>query len=238
MQLSIRNRIEAVQSKIEAICDRVGRDSNEITFIAVTKGHGIEKVIETLNNGITDLGENKSQELLFKQQQLTYQQTKPNWHFLGHLQSNQVKKSVTKIDTLHSLDSTSLITAISKHRLDAKIKKQIDPDSSPLKCFIEVNIANEPQKSGIHKNQIELLLSHAENSKEILVEGLMTIAPYYEEIERTRPIFQELRELADNFDLKQLSMGMSRDFEIAIEEGATAIRLGTTLFGERANRRP
>ena len=238
MQLTIRNRIETVQNKIAQICNRTGRDPSEITFIGVTKGHGIEQVNEALESGITDLGENKSQELLLKQQQLAHQQTEPSWHFLGHLQSNKVKKTVNKIDTLPSLASTALFTAITKHRLAAKLKEQINPDSPPLKCFIEVNIANEPQKSGIHKNQLELLLSHADSSNEILVEGLMTIAPYYEEIERTRPVFQELRELADSFGLKKLSMGMSRDFEIAIEEGTTAIRLGTTIFGERANRAP
>ena len=236
MQLTIRNRIETVQTKIEQICNRTGRNTSEITFIGVTKGHGIEQVNEALESGITDLGENKSQELLLKQQQLAHQQTEPSWHFLGHLQSNKVKKTIHKIDTLHSLDSTSLIATINKHRLEAKINEQINPDSPPLKCFIEVNIANEPQKSGIHRNQLELLLLHADSSSEILVEGLMTIAPYYEEIERTRPVFQELRELAHSFGLKKLSMGMSRDFEIAIEEGSTAIRLGTTIFGERANR--
>ena len=234
MQLTIHERINNARSKVEEICDRVGRDSKDITFIAVTKGHGIEKVIEALNHHVTDLGENKSQELLFKQQQLTQQHAQPIWHFLGHLQSNKIKKTVTKIDILHSLDSISLIDAINKHRLNAKQKNEINSDLPPLKCFVEVNLADEPQKSGIHKNELEHLLSHAENSNEILVEGLMTIAPYYAEIERTRPIFQELRQLANSFALEKLSMGMSRDFEIAIEEGATAIRLGTTLFGERA----
>jgi pyridoxal phosphate enzyme (YggS family) len=234
VELTIHNRIEIVQSKIKTICERVGRNSKEITFIAVTKGHGIEKVIEALNNHITDLGENKSQELVLKQKQLAHRPTQPIWHFLGHLQSNKVKKTVNKIDTLHSLDSIALINSINKHRLEAKKKNEINSDLPPLKCYIEVNIANEPQKSGIHKNELERLLSHAENSSEISVEGLMTIAPYYAEIERTRPIFQELREIANNFALKELSMGMSRDFEIAIEEGATTIRLGTTLFGERA----
>ena len=234
MQLTIHNRIEIVQSQIETICERVGRNSEEITFIAVTKGHGIEKVIEALNNQVTDLGENKSQELVLKQEQLAYRPTQPKWHFLGHLQSNKVKKTVNKIDTLHSLDSIALIDSINKHRLEARKNNEINSDLPPLKCYIEVNIANEPQKSGIHKHELELLLSHAENSSEISVEGLMTIAPYYAEIERTRPIFQELREIANNFALKKLSMGMSRDFEIAIEEGATTIRLGTKLFGERA----
>ena len=234
MQLTIHNRIEIVQSKIETICERVGRNSKEITFIAVTKGHGIEKVIEALNNQVTDLGENKSQELVLKQKQLAYRPTQPTWHFLGHLQSNKVKKTVNRIDTLHSLDSIALINSINKHRLEARKKNEINSDLPPLKCYIEVNIANEPHKSGIHKNELERLLSHAENSSEISVEGLMTIAPYYAEIECTRPIFQELREIANNFALKELSMGMSRDFEIAIEEGATTIRLGTTLFGERA----
>jgi len=234
MQLTLHERINDARSKVKEICDRVGRDSKDITFIAVTKGHGIEKVMEALNHNVTNLGENKSQELLFKQEQLAHRHAQPNWHFLGHLQSNKIKKTVTKIDTLHSLDSISLIDAINKHRLDAKKKNEINSDLPPLKCFIEVNLADEPQKSGIHKNELERLLSHAETSNEILVEGLMTIAPYYAEIERTRPIFQELQQLANSFALEKLSMGMSRDFEIAIEEGATAIRLGTTLFGERA----
>jgi pyridoxal phosphate enzyme (YggS family) len=175
MQLTIHERINDARSKVKEICDRVGRDSKDITFIAVTKGHGIEKVIEALNHHVTNLGENKSQELLFKQEQLTHRHAQPIWHFLGHLQSNKIKKTVTKIDTLHSLDSISLIDAINKHRLDAKKKNEINSDLPPLKCFIEVNLADEPQKSGIHKNELERLLSHAETSNEILVEGLMTI---------------------------------------------------------------
>ena len=203
----------------------------EVTLVAVSKTKPIVDIQEAYDAGQRIFGENKIQEMVDKFDVLPKD---IQWHMIGHLQSNKVKKTVNKIDTLHSLDSIALIDSINKHRLEARKNNEINSDLPPLKCYIEVNIANEPQKSGIHKHELELLLSHAENSSEISVEGLMTIAPYYAEIERTRPIFQELREIANNFSLKKLSMGMRRDFDIAIEEGATTIRLGTKLFGERA----
>lgn len=201
----------------------------DVKLIAVSKTVDVEKVAEVANLGIIDFGENKPQELLRKAEVFPNY----NWHQIGTLQKNKVKHIIDKVKIIHSLDSLDLAKEIDKRAKDKDIK---------IQCLIQINISQEDTKHGISENNVvEFVKQVSENYTNIVIKGLMGMAPYEFEKENTRVYFQRMKELMllvnskniDDVFLEELSMGMSNDYQIAIEEGATMVRLGTTIFGER-----
>ena len=217
-----------VNAKIAAACRRVGRDPAEVEVIAVTKTHGAEVVKEAWDAGLRIVGENKVQEAAWKKPASV---TGPMWHLIGHLQSNKVRKALGLFDFFQSVDTTALAD-----RMDA-IAQDIGAQPHIL---LEVNVSGEKSKSGMKPEDVEPTIAHImESCPRLTVEGLMTMAPFSGDPEEARPYFRRLRELRDALEQKlgiglpRLSMGMSGDYEVAVEEGATWVRLGTVLFGER-----
>ena len=217
-----------VRERVAAACDRAGRDPSEVEIIAVTKTHGAEVVKEAWDAGLRIVGENKVQEAAWKKPASV---TGPMWHLIGHLQSNKVRRALELFDFFHSVDTAQLAD-----RMNAIAE---DMGASPH-ILLEVNVSGEKSKSGMKPEEVREVLTHiAQSCPRITVEGLMTMAPFSENPEDARPYFRRLRELRDAMEkelgvgLPRLSMGMSGDYEVAVEEGATWVRLGTVLFGER-----
>ena len=225
----IKHNLEEVEEKICNACKRAGRDRSEVTLIAVSKTKPVEMLEACIENGITVFGENKVQELCGKYEVLP---ENLHWHMIGHLQRNKVKYITDKAELIHSVDSLRLAEAISE---DA-VKKGVNAN-----ILIEVNVAQEDSKFGLKTEDTEELIRQISSLPNIFVKGLMTIAPYTEVPEENRPIFRTLKQLSvdiaskniDNVSMNILSMGMTGDYEVAIEEGATMVRVGTGIFGER-----
>ncbi len=225
----IRENIESVEERISGACRRAGRDRSEVNLICVTKTKPEEMLREAYEAGQRDFGENKVQEIVRKKPALP---DDIRWHMIGHLQRNKVKQLIGQTVMIHSVDSFRLAEAISAEAVKAGIV---------IPVLIEVNMADEETKFGVSPGEALQLITVASELKGIKIEGLMTIAPYTEDPESNRPYFAGLRELAvdigqkciDNVSMGVLSMGMTGDFEVAIEEGATHIRVGTGIFGER-----
>lgn len=202
-----------------------GREEDNITLIAVTKGVAPEKIKEAVSLGINNFGENRVQEVLPKIEILP---ENLNWHFIGHLQSNKVKFVLPRFSLIHSLDRLSLAKEIQIHS-----KKS----SRITEALVQVNVAEEKSKFGLSVAEVEGFIENVvEKFPNIKIKGLMTIAPYVEDPQEVRTIFRELKNLTckikvPGVELKELSMGMSSDFEVAVEEGATMVRIGTALFG-------
>ena len=225
----LKENLQKVESKISASCDRSGRRREDVTLIAVSKTKPVETLKEAYDMGIRVFGENKVQELIDKYEALPKD---IHWHMIGHLQRNKVKYIIDKVDLIHSVDSVRLAETIDKeakkHNLTANI-------------LIEVNVAKEDTKFGVLPEQLDILIDEISHFSNIRVLGLMTIAPFVENAEENRAIFSCLHKLSvdiaskniDNVNVGLLSMGMTNDYEVAIEEGATMIRVGTGIFGER-----
>lgn len=218
-----------VQKRVEAACKRAGRDSSEVTLIAVSKTKPVSMIEEIMAEGVVDFGENKPQELKDKYEILP---KNLKWHMIGHLQRNKVKYIIDKACMIHSVDSL---------RLAETIQQEAEKLNVIIPVLIEVNIAREESKFGVSPEEAEELVRQAAKLPNLRVEGLMTIAPFVEKAERNRVYFSNLRKLyvdiksknIDNVNMCSLSMGMTGDYEIAIEEGATLVRVGTGIFGER-----
>ena len=225
----IRANIDSVEERIRAACSRAGRDRSEVSLICVTKTKPVEMLQEAYEAGQRDFGENKVQEICRKKPELP---SDIRWHMIGHLQRNKVRQLIGQTVMIHSVDSLRLAETISAEAQKAGIS---------IPVLIEVNMAGEESKFGVPKEEAEALIRAAAPLEGIEISGLMTIAPYTEAPETNRPYFAGLRELAvdigqkciDNVSMSVLSMGMTGDFEVAIEEGATHIRVGTGIFGER-----
>ncbi len=225
----IKENLDSVEQRITAACVRAGRSRDEVTLIAVSKTKPISMIQEVLDTGILDFGENKVQELTEKYDVFP---TDLQWHLIGHLQSNKVKYIVDKVVLIHSVDSLKLAEQIEK---EAAKKDMI------CNILIEVNIAREDTKFGVLAEDVESIIQEISKLKHIRVKGLMTIAPFVDNPEKNREHFRNLRQLnidiksknIDNVTMDVLSMGMTGDYEVAIEEGATLIRVGTGIFGER-----
>ena len=218
-----------VDRRVGEACARSGRNRKEVTLIAVSKTKPVELIREAMDAGADVFGENKVQELCDKYEQLP---KTLHWHLIGHLQRNKVKYIVDKVDLIHSVDSMRLAEEISK---EAE-KKQTD-----VKVLIEVNVAQEESKFGVSVDETEELVREIAKLPRIHVLGLMTIAPNVSDPEENRSVFRTLKKLAvdikmkniDNVRMDVLSMGMTGDYQVAIEEGATMVRVGTGIFGER-----
>lgn len=211
---------------MRAACDRAGRDPGDVTLVAVSKNHSAEEIQRTLlDHGVLDLGENRVQEWRDKAVSLP---AEVRWHLVGNLQRNKVKYLADgQVTLVHSLNSVRLANAM---------QKQAERRDHHFRALIEVDVAGEEAKQGVDPSDLEALLNHCAPLRHVDVVGLMAMAPFSDEPEDARPYFRRLAELADRYDLVERSMGMSGDFEVAIEEGATLIRVGSALFEEGANR--
>jgi len=222
----IRERVAAVRRRIEGAAKRSGRPASAVTLVAVSKTAPVEAVREAVAAGATILGENRVQEAHDKIEALA---GAAEWHLIGHLQTNKVKLAVGLFERIHSLDSIRLAHEIERHAGDAGRK---------VRCLVQVNVGDEAQKNGASEDEVRPLLEATNGMPHILVEGLMAIPPLLSDPEAVRPYFRRLRALrddlaSDGFSLPDLSMGMTQDFEVAIEEGATLVRVGTAIFGPR-----
>ncbi|MDG1989671.1 MAG: YggS family pyridoxal phosphate-dependent enzyme [Dehalococcoidia bacterium] len=231
MTIFIKNNFNNLQQEIKKICDLIHKDYHSITTIAVSKGRNIDDIKTLYDLGHQDFGENKVQEINRKIKNINNkdQPLTINWHFIGHLQTNKVAKLIPYISTLHSLNSLKLLETIESYYGKIPTNHNI-AIANRLECFIQVNIAREEQKKGILVNELEPFLLKCKKSKAVKIKGLMTIAPLSSNAEDSRKIFQELKFLANKYDLDELSMGMTNDYKIALEEGATSLRIGRLIF--------
>lgn len=225
----LKDNLKKVEENIQKACDRAGRKREEVTLIAVSKTKPLEDIEEILEENVIDFGENKVQELCDKYEKIS----RPvNWHLIGHLQTNKVKYVVDKVTLIHSVDSYKLAEQINK---EAKKKNTIVP------ILLQVNIAKEDTKFGLEKEEVLPLIEQIKDMEGIQIKGLMTIAPFVTNPEENRVHFKNLYQLyvdikrksINNVIMDTLSMGMTGDYQVAIEEGATMIRVGTGIFGER-----
>ncbi len=225
----IKENMKAVEEQIDAACKKAGRDRSQVTLIAVSKTKPVELLQEAYDCGCRDFGENKVQELMDKYELLPKD---IRWHMIGHLQRNKVKYIVDKVYMIHSVDSLRLAEEISKEA----VKKNVT-----VRILIEVNVANEDTKFGTTCEEVLQLAKDIAKLPNILIKGLMTIAPYVENEEENRCYFQKLKKISvdimkenvDNICMETLSMGMTGDYRTAVSEGATYVRVGTGIFGVR-----
>lgn len=227
MNEGMAERIAAIQDRMSAACARAGRDSSDVTLVAVSKKHSPDAVREACNFGVGVFGESRVQEAKVK---IPLCPSGIAWHLVGHLQSNKIKLAVQLFEMIHSVDSFRILEMVDRACRDAGRK---------LDVLLEINVSGEAVKFGLDPAGVPDVLKRANPLMNVNVAGLMTMPPFHEDPEKARPHFRRLRELRDQwsaecgFALEHLSMGMSGDFEVAIEEGATLVRIGTALFGER-----
>ena len=221
LQQDVAAGVERVRERIARACQRAGRDHGSVTLVAVSKGHPAEVIGAAASAGVRHFGENRIQEALPKIEEATAAGVEAVWHLVGHLQSNKAKAAASAFNVIHSVDSVRLLA-----RLDAAA-------AAPRDVLLQVNVAAEPQKQGVAPDEVGGLVAAARESGSLRLRGLMTIAPIAAQPEEVRPVFRSLRALAERFELPELSMGMTDDFEVAIEEGATLVRVGRAIFGER-----
>ena len=217
----IEANIEQVKARIARACQRAGRSPEEITIIAVTKTVDPPAIAAAFELGITHFGENKVQEAVAKIGLLSGLKPRPTWHMIGHLQTNKAKVAIELFDIIHSVDSVRLAEVLSQRTRKA------------LPILLEVNVSGEASKSGFSVAEVTPALEAISRLPRLEIKGLMTMAPLIADAEQVRPVFQQLRSLRDSTGLEHLSMGMTDDFEVAIEEGATMVRIGRAIFGER-----
>lgn len=230
---TMAGRITAIRSEVATAARRAGRNPASITLVGISKTYPVATIAEAAASGLIEVGENRAQELTPKADEADALGLVLHWHFVGHLQRNKVREVLPRIVALHSLDSARLVEAIERESARKSESNSWRGADHPLPCYLEVNVAGELSKQGIEPDALPALLSRAEASPHIEVAGLMTVAPQVADPEQTRPVFRALRELAAAHGLSGLSMGMSEDYQVAVEEGATVIRIGRALFGPR-----
>jgi pyridoxal phosphate enzyme (YggS family) len=218
----LKEKLDQVESRIAAAAARAGRKRSDILLLAVTKKFPAAAIRDAYALGLRDFGENYLQEFEAKRLELT-DCPGARYHFIGHLQSNKTKKAAEIFDVIHTVDS-------------AKIARRLDADAAQagLQVLIEVKLSTEPAKAGAAPGEVPALVEAIRGCPHLRLLGLMTMPPWSDDAEQSRPYFARLRELADQNGLQHLSMGMSHDLEVAIEEGATIVRVGTALFGPRS----
>ena len=225
----LKDQLEDVEARIQAACRRAGRSRDEVTLIAVSKTKPVETLREAYDLGVRVFGENKVQELTAKYEALP---DDIHWHMIGHLQTNKVIYIIDKVDLIHSVDSLKLAETI---------EKEAEKHALTADILVEVNVAQEESKFGLKTEEVIPFIEKISGFSHVNVRGLMTIAPFVENPEENRTIFADLHQLSvdisnkniDNVNVSILSMGMTNDYEIAIEEGATMVRVGTGIFGAR-----
>ena len=227
----LAENLASIRSRIAAACRRSGRTSEDVKLIAVSKTHPVPVLRDAMDAGIAVFGENKVQEAEGKIEAIG--RTDAEWHLIGHLQSNKARKAVQLFDFIHSVDSVELAT-----RLERICEEET---RKTLPVLAQVDLAGETTKNGIPENELPGLVNHLRECRHLQFEGLMILPPYFDDPDATRPYFNQLRIIRDRLvadgafrhGIGHLSMGMSHDFEVAIEEGATMVRVGTAIFGER-----
>ena len=231
--MSIRENIDDILKKVESTCKKTGRNPKDITVIAVSKTVDAQRAKEAVEAGINNLGENRVQELVRKYEDL--KGTDVKWHMIGHLQKNKVKYIIDKTVLIHSVESLEL---------SEEINKRAEKNNFTANVLIELNIGEEESKFGINEKSIYDFINSMAKFNNIKVLGLMTVAPFCENPEDVRWVFKKMKNIYDeistmnlqNVQMKYLSMGMTNDYEIAIEEGSNIIRIGTAIFGARKNK--
>ncbi len=219
--MHIEDNVREVQFRIAQACERSHRSPDEVTLVAVTKAVPADMIRDAYDCGIRHFAENRVQEAEAKLTQLSDLKPEITWHMVGHLQSNKAKKALEIFDIIHSVDSLRLAEVLSKRA------EKIVP------VLLQVNVSGEASKSGFSVAEVAAALDDISRLPNVRVVGLMTIAPLLVDPETARSVFRRLRELRDQLGLEHLSMGMSNDFEVAVEEGATMVRIGRAIFGER-----
>ena len=217
----IANNIEAIRQRMSAAAKRAGRDPASVRLVGACKTVEPERIVQALDAGLRDFGENFIQEAEDRIASLGSRADQAIWHFIGHLQTNKAGAAVNLFDILESVDSLRLAEHISRRT------------TQPIRILLEVNVAQEASKFGFAPAEVGAAIARVQQLPNLELDGLMTIAPASPDPEMVRPVFRELRELAHAHGLRELSMGMTDDFEVAIEEGATMIRVGRAIFGER-----
>ncbi len=229
MDITVKDNLMLIEQNIDKALQRSGRTKDKVDIIAVTKTVGIEQITEAIDAGLDKIGENRVQEFLKKYDNIDRE---VEYHMIGHLQSNKVKYIIDKVSLIHSLDRISLAK-----ELDKRAKR----NNLTVNVLIQVNIAEEKSKYGLKVDQVIPFIEDISQYENIRVKGLMTIAPFVEDPEEVRWVFRDLRRLGEtignkdykNVEMEILSMGMTNDYEIAIEEGSNMVRIGTGLFGKR-----
>ncbi|UCZ51812.1 YggS family pyridoxal phosphate-dependent enzyme [Bacillus shivajii] len=224
--MSVKNQLQNVQASIEEACQKSNRNAADVNIVAVTKYVSIDRTKEALEAGVEHIGENRAEDGMAKWNELG---DNGIWHFIGNLQSRKVKEMIHAFDYIHSLDRMSLAKEVQKRT----------PEGEKKKCFVQVNVSGESSKSGLSVEETIPFIKELCKYKAIEVVGLMTMAPFVEDAEEVRPYFRKLRELKEEIQQMQLphapcshlSMGMSNDYTVAVEEGATFIRVGSALVG-------
>jgi pyridoxal phosphate enzyme (YggS family) len=227
----LRQRLQEVRSRIDAAVRRCNRSPGEVKLLAVSKSHPADIIQRAIEAGVSDLGENRVQEA--EEKITTFGRSAARWHLIGHLQSNKARRAVTLFDVIHSIDSVALAQRLENMCVEEEREK--------LPVLIQLNLAGEATKSGIDKEELPRLVETINGCSRLSLTGLMSVPPFFEDTEKVRPLFRQLRELRDQLNLQgvfaggsgELSMGMTHDFPVAIEEGATIVRIGTAIFGER-----
>lgn len=224
MNGGLKGRLDSVRQRIADAAVRSGRDASKIELIAVSKTHSAETVREAIAAGVTEFGENKVQEAAAKIPQVGRDAAR--WHLIGHLQKNKARRAVQLFDVIHSVDSVALAGRL--ERICGEEGRAVLP------VLIQVDLAGEETKSGIAEDGLGELIDYLRTCERLKIIGLMILPPFFDDAESTRPYFKRLREIRDKMlPGGELSMGMSHDFEVAIEEGATMVRVGTAIFGDR-----
>lgn len=216
---SLAERIAQVQERIHNACARAHRDSASVKLLAVTKVFGAEVIVDAYAHGLREFGENYVQEMERKAPAVE-RLSEARFHLIGHLQSNKTKKAVQWFSSIDAIDSV-------------KLASRLEAEGKPVDAMIEVKLSHEESKSGAGTDQLDAIVEAIRSSRNLRLKGLMTVPPWSENAELSRPYFAQLRELASRFGIAELSMGMSNDMEVAIEEGTTWVRVGTALFGRR-----
>jgi pyridoxal phosphate enzyme (YggS family) len=225
--MSFEDNLRGIRERMTAACARAGRPAGDVTLVAVTKTFPVDAISSALGAGLCDIAESRIQEAQTKFSALFQPLAGVRKHLIGHLQTNKAKKAVELFDVIQSLDS---------YRLAAELDRQARQRGKVIDCLLEVKVSPEATKAGLNPDEVETLLGQIRPLSGIRVTGLMTMAPYLDDVQQTRPYFARARALFEKLQsqgLTTLSMGMSGDFEIAIEEGATMIRIGSALFGTR-----
>lgn len=219
----INKNLEIVRQNIEIAARKAGRNPKDARLICVTKEANSSQILDALSQGVTELGENRVKDAVLKHQAIA---DKATWHLIGHLQTNKVKDAVRMFTLIHSVDSLRLAQYIDKEaRKLGKVQE----------VLIEVNVSGEKAKFGISPDGLGKMLESIKDLSNIKVKGLMTVTPLTDNPQNSKPHFKSLKELRDRYSLKELSMGMTQDYEVAVEEGATMVRIGRAIFKENVN---
>lgn len=221
LEVNLRSNLEVLRGRIQRAAERAARDPSHIRLVGASKTVPPERILAAVRAGVTDFGENWVQEAEPKIAAVRAAGLNPNWHMIGHLQTNKVNRALALFQIIQTVDSVHLAASLDRRA------------TGPVPILLEVSAAGEVAKSGFAPQEVDAALSQVQQLPHLRVEGLMTVAPLVSNPEEVRPIFRGLAEMARRLGLTHLSMGMTDDFEVAIEEGATMIRVGRALFGER-----